>query len=448
MSNNPSRRAFAKASAIGACCYLAKGAAPLVGAQGAASKPALLGGTPVRSQPFASWPMITESDDRVWLDVLHQKKWCRLDGNYVNNFEKAWAQMLDAKRAVATSSGTTALLTSLMALDVGPGDEVIVPPYTFVATINVVLLRHALPVFVDTDRNTFQIDANKIEAAITPRTRCIMPVHLGGNVADMDKIMAIGAKHKIPVLEDACQAHLAEWRHKKVGTIGATGCFSFQVTKNLSSGEGGAIVGNDANLMMRCYSIQNNGRGGGGQDGSAYVRNGSNHRITEFQAALLGTQLPRLDAQAKTRTRNAEYLTAQLSKIPGLKPASMYEGCTRNAYHLYMFRYDPQAFGGLPRNRFLKALTAEGIPAAGGYVPLNKEPVIEATLNSRFYKRLFSEAELAKYRERIQCPENDTLCKEAVWFTQNMMLGTQSDMDQIVEAVNKVRHNAAALQHA
>ncbi len=135
-----------------------------------------------------------------------------------------------------------ALITSLAALGIGPGDEVIVPPYTFVATVNAVLIHHALPVFVDTDPETFQVDARKIEAAITERTACILPVHLGGSAADMDAIMAIAAKRKLPVIEDACQAHLAEWKTRKVSTIADLGCFSFQASKNLNSGEGGAIL--------------------------------------------------------------------------------------------------------------------------------------------------------------------------------------------------------------
>jgi dTDP-4-amino-4,6-dideoxygalactose transaminase len=370
-----------------------------------------------------------------------------MDGGFATRFETAWAKTLGAKYCLVTSSGTTALFTSLNALDIGPGDEVIVPPYTFVATINVVLLQRALPVFVDSDRETFQIDANKIEAAITPRTRAIMPVHLGGSPADMDKILAVAKAHDLPVIEDACQAHLGEWRNKKLSTLGNVGCFSFQATKNLNSGEGGAILTNDQDLIQRCASFHNNGRGAGTYAFS-YVRNGSNLRMTEFQAALLLEQLTRLEAQARIREQNAQYLTARLKEIPGITPAQMYGGCTRNAYHLYMFRYDPTQFEGLPRPRFLKALEAEGIPSSPGYTPLNKEPFIENTLNSRHYRKIYSESELADYRERNRCPENDKLCEEAVWFIQTMLLGPRRDMDQIAEAILKIRKYAAELGKA
>ncbi len=441
MSQHTTRRDFL-GGAAGAALL---GATPLAApAAQADSKPALLGGAPVRTKPFPGWPVLGSNADKAWADVLHTGHWCRLDGTYASRFEENWAKMLGAQYCRATSSGTTALLTSLNALDVGPGDEVIVPPYTFVATINVVLMQFALPVFVDSDRETFQIDANKIEAAITPRTKVIMPVHLGGSAADMDKIMEVANRRGIPVVEDACQAHLGEWRGKKLSTIGACGCFSFQASKNLNSGEGGAILTNDADLFARASAFHGNGRGK--TDISfAYVSNGCNHRMTEFQAALLGEQLTRLEAQARTREQNAQYLTSQLKEIPGIRPARMYDGCTRNAYHLYMLRYDPEGFEGLPRARFLAALEAEGIPCMAGYDPLNKEKFIAKTVGSRHYRKVFSEAELAQYRERSECPENDKLCDEGVWLTQTMLLGPRSDMDQIAEAVRKIRKNAAAL---
>ncbi len=446
MADHTTRRSFINSAAAGTLCSGVKtaGTAPAVAQTATTTGLAVLGGKPVRSVPFPSWPRIGPNEDRAWMRVLHDRKWCRIDGNHTKRFEQSWANILGAEHCLATSSGTTALITCLNALDVGPGDEVIVPPYTFVATINVVLLQHALPVFVDTDRETFQIDANKIEAAITPRTRAILPVHLGGSPADLDKILAIGQKQGLPVLEDACQAHLAEWRGKKVSTLGALGCFSFQASKNLNSGEGGAVITNDTDLFQRCASFHNNGRGTGNY-GYQYVRNGSNHRLTEFQGVLLGEQLTRLEAQTKARQENAKYLTSLLREIPGIQPARTYEGTTRNAYHLYMFRYAPGQFSGVPRARFLKALGAEGIPCSGGYTPLNKEPAIEATLNSRAFRKVFSESELASYRERNHCPENDRLCEEAIWFTQTMLLGTRRDMDQIAEAIRKIQKLSADL---
>jgi perosamine synthetase len=324
-----------------------------------------------------------------------------------------------------------------------------VPPYTFVATINAVLLLRALPVFVDSDLETFQIDARKIEAAITGKTRIVMPVHLGGSVADLDTIMEVARRKNVTLVEDACQAHLAEWRGRKVGTYGKTGCFSFQASKNLNSGEGGAILTDDEALLETCYRFHNNSRGRRNTgDDFSYRNIGANLRMSEFHAAVLKAQMTRLEAQARTRDANAAYLTRLLQQIPGITPAKMYEGCTRNAYHLYMFRYDATRFSGLPRAAFLKALGAEGVPALSGYSPLNKEPFLEDALSAPGFQTIYSKARLDTWRAQNRCPQNDRLCTEAVWLVQTMLLGPRQDMDDIAEAIRKVQANAAQLTKA
>ncbi|HVX67345.1 MAG TPA: DegT/DnrJ/EryC1/StrS family aminotransferase [Bryobacteraceae bacterium] len=409
-------------------------------------RPALMGGTPVRKEPFPSWPVIDATEERALTGVLRSRKWFRMDGQAVNRFESAYARLTGAKYCLATANGTSALLTSLAALGVGAGQEVIVPPYTFVATVNAVLALNALPVFVDSDPETFQIDARKIEAAITGRTAAILPVHLGGSAADLDTILAVAARRKLPVVEDACQAHLAEWRGRKVGSLGTTGCFSFQASKNLNSGEGGAILTSDEALLDRCFAFHNNGRGRktAGYDFS-YRAGGLNLRMTEFQAALLEAQMTRIETQARTREGNARYLSGMLGEIPGVRPAALYPGCTRNAYHLYMFRYRKEQFANLPRARFIEALTAEGVPASSGYSPLNKEAFLAQAFQARSYQALYPAETLAHWRERNDCPANDRLCEEAVWFTQNMLLGPRTDMDQIAAAVRKIHAHAAEL---
>jgi len=444
MKKNFSRRNFLQTSLAGAVASSVAPATPAGPAPLDSAKPALLGGTPVRTAAFPSWPLVGEAEERHLLETLRSRKWNRMEGGVVARFEKEWATRLGATHVLATSSGTSALACSMNALEIGPGDEVIVPPYTFVATVNAVLMQHALPVFVDTDRETMQIDARRIEAAITPRTRAIMPVHLGGSVADMDTILAIARRHNLPVVEDACQSHLAEWRGKKVGTLGDLGCFSLQASKNLNSGEGGVIVAREQRLLEICRSFHNQGRGQA-DTSFAYVRNGDNRRLTEFQGAILLAQLTRFDEQVRRREENAGYLTTLLRQIPGITPARMYEGVTRNAYHLYMFRYDPAAFSGLSRARFLQALKAEGIPCGGGYSPLYREPFLENTLNSRAYKYIYTARQLADYRQRLNCPENDRLCAEAVWFTQTMFLGGREDMDQIATAIGKIQKQAGEL---
>src|SRR6516225_4068321 len=249
------RRRFLQTASAGAAAFsagpLLAGAAS--GRDSSKGTLAALGGKPIRTEPFPSWPVIESNDREAWMNVLKEGKWCRLDGNYANTFEKIYAERTGTKFCTATANGTSALFASLNALGVGPGDEVIVTPYTFVATLNVVLLQHALPIFVDSDRQTFQIDARKIEPALSARTICLLPVHLGGGAADIDAILTIAQSHRLPVVEDTCQSHLAEWQGKKLGSLGTFGCFSFQASKNLNSGEGGAVLTNDAVLAEKSF---------------------------------------------------------------------------------------------------------------------------------------------------------------------------------------------------
>jgi len=273
-----------------------------------------------------------------------------------------------------------------------------------------------------------------------------MPVHLGGNPANMDAVLDVAKKRNVPVVEDACQAHTGEWRNRRVSTLGDLGCFSFQASKNLNSGEGGAILTNDEAHREFCKSFTDQGHGTG-HEGFSYARPGSNLRMTEFQAALLLQQLTRVEEQSKVREQNAQYLTSLLRQIPGISPARMYEGTTRNGYHLYMLRYDKAHFADLPRARFLEALGKEGIPCAPGYTPLNTQLFVKELINSRVYRSIYPAREIAEWEERNACPENDKLCEEAVWFFQTMLLGTRRDMDDIAEAVRKVQKHAGELEH-
>ena len=417
---------------------------------GAISKPAILGGTKIRGTDWPEWPVFGKEEEEALAKVLRSKVWNRSSGKAVAAWEEAYAKLTGAKACLATANGTSALLISLSALGIGAGDEVIVPPYTFVATVNAVLMLNAIPVFVDTDRETFQVDAKKLEGAITERTAAIVPVHMGGSPADLDAILAIARKRNIPVVEDACQAHLSEWRNRKVGTYGVTGCFSFQASKNLNSGEGGAILSNDTDLIEKCYAFHNNSRGRQASGYNfAYSSRGLNLRMTEFQGALLTAQMTRLEAQSKVRRDNAAYLTSLLREIPGIVPAKLYEGCTASSWHLYMFRYQPEKFAGLPRGKFLKALDAEGIPASTGYAPrLNKEPFLMNALHSRGYQRFCKPEQIANWEKNNHCPENDRLCEEAVWFFQNMLLTDHASMGQIAEAITRIQTHAGEIAKA
>jgi dTDP-4-amino-4,6-dideoxygalactose transaminase len=397
-----------------------------------------------KDQRFPSWPVYDASEEQAVASVVRSGKWSRGNGSAVAAFERSFAELMGAKACLATSGGTTALLTTLGAMEIQAGDEVILTPYTFIACVNAILMMNALPVFADVDRETFQIDPKTISKLVTDRTVAVMPVHIGGSTFDVDAVRAVAAQHKLRIIEDSCQSHLAEWRGQRTGSFGVAGCFSFQASKNLNSGEGGAILSSDEEFIERCYEFHNNSGGRRRTGGmSGYQRRGANFRLSEFQGAMLTSQMQRLESQSRVREKNAQYLTSMLREIPGIRPARMYEGTTRNAYHLYMFRYDSDAFGRKARSEFLQALRSEGIPCSGGYSPLNREPFLENTFASRGFQRLFSKERLARWREQNQCPQNDRLCQEGVWFTQNMLLAPRSDMERIAEAITGFRKKVA-----
>lgn len=381
------------------------------------------------------WPVWDDSEAEVLLSVLNSGKWGRTSGGKkLREFESAFAEAMQAKTCLATSSGTTALLTSMGALGIGPGDEVILPPYTFVATFNAITSSYALPVFVDSHLESFQIDTRKIAAAITTNTKLLMPVHIGGTPADLDALVAIADQHKVPMIEDACQAPLAAWRGRGVGTFGLGGCFSFQASKNLTAGEGGAILSNDEAFAQKCVAFHTPG----GAKGVQSLGRGSNYRLTEFQAGLLLAQLERLKVHAKLRDENAAYLNSMLAKIPGIYPATWPEGTTRSGWHLYMFRYAPDENQSVDRAEFIRRLSQAGVSASAGYTSLNRSVHVQALATNPHYLKIYGLERMKAWADQNQCPVNDKLCSQAVWFTQTKLLGTRAEMERIAETIGKV----------
>lgn len=416
-----------------------------------ASQPALLGGTPIRSKEWPGWPIWNkDTDEQLVVDDLRSGIWSR--GSLVNEFEAKWANATGTKRCLSVVNGTNALSTALLQMDIGAGDEVIVPVYTFIATIQAVLATGAIPVFVDTDLDTFQIDTTKIEAKINSRTRAIVPVHILGMPADMITINKIARKHNLVVIEDACQAHFAEINHQRVGSFGDAGCFSFQNSKNLAIGEGGAITSNNETFMDKCYSYHNYGNPYGalvGNVSAGTVMAGNKLRWTEYQAAIGLVQLKRLEEQTARRNENAAYLRSKISSVPGIVPYKLYDNVTRAAFHLFAFRYQKDKFKGLPRAEFIKAMKAEGIPVMEGYSTLNKMPYLENTFKSKNYRKMYSpkELDIKAYNQRNQCPMNDRLCnEEAVWIFHSVLLAEKEEMNDISNAMEKVYQNADALR--
>jgi len=451
--NNYSRREFVKQNSlagIGAAVAMSVGPTILANCSTDTGTPAILGGQKIRTKDWPKWPIWDPAtDEEQVLKVLRSGIWSRAD--VVTEFEKKWAEMIGSKRCLAVVNGTNALIASLIQAGIGGGDEVIIPPYTFIATAIAVLQTGAMPVFADTDPETFQIDANKIEAKITPRTKAILPVHILGLPADMIKIMAIAKKHNLVVVEDACQAWLAEIDNKKVGTFGNAGCFSFQNSKNIPIGEAGAIVSDDDEFMDRCYSYHNYGNPYGSNVGSVSsgtIMAGTKIRLTEYQAAIGLAQIKRLEEQTEKRNINADYLKSQIKRIPGILPYKFNNKVTRAAYHLFPFRYKKEEFSGLSRAQFLKALAAEGVPASGGYTPLNKMPYLKNVMETKNFKLMYPPEMLDydKYMERNQCPVNDQLCEEAIWLFHNILIAEKEDMDDIARAIERISRNAAKIK--
>jgi dTDP-4-amino-4,6-dideoxygalactose transaminase len=414
------------------------------GAQNAARRAAA---SAAAGKASTQWPVWDSGDEKALLDVLHSGKWGRTAAGFsgrVNEFEQAFAARMQAKYCVATSSGTAALLSALGALNIGPGDEVILPPYTFVATFNVITANFALPVFADVDAASFQIDPAKVSAALTPATRVLLPVDIGGSPCDLDALAEIAQSRKLAMLEDACQAPGAEWRGVPVGTRGIGGCFSFQASKNLTSGEGGAVVTNDEAFANQVYNFHTPG---GAKPGPSWGR-AANYRLTEFQAALLLAQYSRFNQQQDVRNANAQHLTSALEKIPGIVPAKLLGAGSRSAWHLYMFRYDARQFAGLPRAKFLKALANEGVPASAGYSSHNNSAHVKALAANPHYQRIYGKETMARWVERNQCPVNDKLIEEAVWFSQTRLLGSRSEMERIAETISGIQKRAGELARA
>lgn len=373
------------------------------------------------------WPDYDDAEQEALLRVLHRRKWFNAEETVA--FEKAYAQFQGAAFGVACTSGTTALEVILEAHDIGPGDEVIVPPYTFVATASAVLRVGATPVFADVD-NTWCLDPAAVEAAITPRTKAIMAVHFGGLMAHIDTLATLAGDRNLVLLEDACHAWGSAYQGQGAGTIGTCGVFSFQESKNLTAGEGGIIVTNDKALADRCRSIVNCGREAGAP-WYHHVNLGTNARITEFGAALLQVQLERYPAQLEKRVANAALLDEGLARIPGLTPQPPVPEMTRRSYHLYCLRLDAAAYG-LDRAALLKACAERGLPLMAGYpIPLYQQPLF------------------AKFQDRwdyagCSCPVAEALCAaEGILITQPVLLLSEAHMAGLIEGLRDIGGHAA-----
>jgi len=395
---------------------------------------AIRGGPKAVKRNFA-WPVYDEREVQAVAEIVRSGRWGNPDcGDRVERFEKDFAAYCGTRYAITCVNGSVSLRLALMACGVRPGDEVIVPPYTFIATASVVLEVNCVPVFVDIDPETYNLDPRAIEAAVTERTRVIIPVHFGGQSCDMDAILAIAHRNGLKIVEDAAHAHGAEYRGRKLGSIGDAGSFSFQSSKNLTSGEGGIVVTNDEAIYRMVQSLRNVGRMEGGQ-WYDHVNPGCNYRITQMQAALLSQQLERLEQQTRLRDQNGTYLAGLLAEIDGITPLSRGHGETRHCYHLFIFKYDKAFFGQLAKVDFVAMLAAEGVPCSTGYPhPLYKQPL--------FQERNFMCYAIPEWVDytSVYCSHAEQACREeAVWIFQQALLVTRDDMESFAEAIRKVQ---------
>jgi dTDP-4-amino-4,6-dideoxygalactose transaminase len=399
--------------------------------QAVISRLAIEGGEPVRTEPFPSWPVYGDREEELLLEVLHSGHWGEISGDKVTSFAAKFAAYQGARFGICVPNGTMAIQLGLKALGVGPGDEVITTPYTFIATPSAALMLGAKPVFVDIDPETCNIDPAKIAGAITERTKAVIPVHIAGQPAQMDGVRAVAKEHGLRVLEDACQAWGAEWDGTRVGALGDLGCFSFQAGKNINAGEGGIIVTNDPELAELCWSLHNVGRVRGG----AWYQHeilGWNFRMTEWQGAILLAQLERLPEQEPVREAAARYLDGALATVAGVTPVAVHPKVTRHGHHLYPVRYDPAAFGGRSRDEFLSAIQGEGITCvSAGYVPLTASPAIRRALVDQFGEESLAQLD--------SCPNAEEVARNVFWLSQNALLGDQAALDSIVTAIRKIQ---------
>ncbi len=394
------------------------------------NKLAINGGTPCKTQPFPKWPMYGDNELKNVTHVVKSNNWWRMNGSMVDKFEKQFADLHNAKHCLGVTNGTHAIELVLASLGIGRGDEVIIPSFTFISTATGVMYCNAKVVPVDCDPDTFCIDPNAIEQAITPKTRVIIPVHMAGHSCDMDSIMQIAKRNDLKVIEDAAHAHGAEYKNRKIGTFGDAAIFSFQNGKIMTSGEGGAFITNDSKIYEKAYLIHGVGRPKSDRT-YQHVELGSNYRMNEFQGAILNAQIERINQHNELREKNAAKLDAYLNEVEGIYPQKRKEYSTLCTHYMYMFYYDSSYFGGMSRMDFVDALIAEGIPAFIAYPLINKT---QFYLNNNFRSHQFEPV-----NNEINLPNSQKIADEVVWLPHFTLLGDEEDIFEIAQAVKKIQ---------
>lgn len=403
---------------------------------------ALTGGRKTKKKAFPIWPQYDERERKAIEEVLESRVWWRTPGTKTLHFENDFAKYHGAKHGIAVTNGTAALEVTMSALGIGPGDEVILPDFTFVATASAVLYAGALPVMVDVSPETYCIDVALAAAAITERTKAIIAVHMGGHPADLDVLSALAKQKGIALIEDSAHAHATEWKGRRIGTHGTAGTFSFQSSKLMTAGEGGIIITNDDAFEKQARSVHDCGRMPGEWFYSHFI-NGSNYRLSEWQGAMLGAQLTRLDEQTRRRHQNARLLDKLLSQIPGITPQALDPRCTRNGHYAYIFHVDTKEFASATTERLIEAMNAEGIPNQASYPPVHALDVFQ---NGEYRKRLCgSQSKEPHSFLQARYPHTHRAAFETIWIPQPALLGDEEDMHEIAAAWRKIQKFAKEL---
>jgi dTDP-4-amino-4,6-dideoxygalactose transaminase len=405
---------------------------------------ALLGGTPVRSAPAKRWPVFDETDEALVLEALRSGSWSRWDGTFTRRFEQAFGAYLSAAHVLAVSSGTGALQLALRASGVEPGDEVVVPAYGFVAPVMAILECGAVPIFADVQTDSMCLDPADAERRLTPRTKALLPMHVGGSFADVDGLLDVADRHGLALVEDAALALGSIWRGRQAGTLGSVGTHSFQAEKNLAAGEGGAVVTNDATVFERAVTTHDFWKARlfpqEGWDQRVW-----NFRISELQSALLLGQLARLESQTVIRAGNGDLLDELLADVPHVSPSRPGPGTERRSFTLYAFRFESPPELPVPKEQVVKALVAEGVPAVPGYArPLYDHPIFrDRALGIRHYPQL------SAMPTPEPCPVAERLAHtEAIWLSQQSLLCDTPSIHQIAAGIRKVAEGVPDLAAA
>lgn len=388
------------------------------------------------------WPIYDEEDEKAVVEVVRSRRWCRLYlGSKAEMFERMFAEYHQAKYGIAVANGTVALELALKTVGVGIGDKVIVPAVTFIATASAVSEVGAIPVFADVDPETATISAESIRENIDGKTKAVIGVHYAGYPINFDEILPIVKKYDLALIEDAAHAHGSEWRGRKVGAIGDMGGFSLQESKTLTAGEGGIVLTNDDKLAERARLIHNIGRVLG-KPGYMHFILSSNYRLSEIQAGLLISQMRRLREHVELKHETGEYLASKLRKVGGVEPLKRDDRVTKRGYYFFVIRYDPEEFHGLPKEEFIRALNAEGVPAGAGYgMPLYRQPAFKR----ENLRGVFPEGWSIPDYESLNLPGAEEYCRREVTLPHQVLLGGKAAADLIVAAIEKIKKNVEEL---